>query len=209
MPVRTLQIPRQVPDQPLYLQLIPAILLAGILPFGALFIELLYILNSIWSNRIYYVFGFLMIVFGILILTTSLVSIIVVYFSLCAENYHWYLFRGMIDFRWWRSFLAGGSCGLYVFLYGIIYYATKLELSGAPSTILYFGWTLCMASTLSLVTGTVGFVACFVFIRSIYAAIKVISSASLIGRLINGMLAKRYHFIIQSIEHATPYIVCM
>jgi transmembrane 9 superfamily protein 2/4 len=90
VPVRTLQIPRQIPEQPFYLQFGPAVCLAGILPFGAFFIELFYILNSIWANRIYYVFGFLGLVFAILILTTSLVAIIVCYIALCSENYHWY-----------------------------------------------------------------------------------------------------------------------
>jgi transmembrane 9 superfamily protein 2/4 len=64
--------------------------LSGILPFCAVFIEFLYILNSLWSYQIYYVFGFLGAVFIILMLTTSLISILASYFALCAENYHWY-----------------------------------------------------------------------------------------------------------------------
>lgn len=44
-PVRTNQIPRQVPDQPWYLHTIPCMLLAGILPFGAVFIELFFIFS--------------------------------------------------------------------------------------------------------------------------------------------------------------------
>jgi transmembrane 9 superfamily protein 2/4 len=90
VPVRTLQIPRQVPDQPMYLKFIPAVAFAGILPFGALFIELFYILNSIWNSRIYYVFGFLTVIFWLLMITSALVSILVIYFALCSENYHWY-----------------------------------------------------------------------------------------------------------------------
>lgn len=163
VPVRTLQIPRQVPEQPFYLQFFPAVVMAGILPFGALFIELLYILNSIWANRIYYVFGFLMLVFLVLILTTSLVAIIVCYIALCAENYHW----------WWRSFFAGASCGAYVFLYGIVYYINYLELSGASSAIIYFAWTGAISAGLGLMTGTAGFVSCFLFIRQIYSSIKI------------------------------------
>jgi hypothetical protein len=50
-PVRTNQIPRQIPTQVLYLRPLPSILLGGILPFGAIFIELYFILNSIWFNR--------------------------------------------------------------------------------------------------------------------------------------------------------------
>ena len=67
-----------------------SMLLGGVLPFGALFIELFYIMNSVWSNRVFYVFGFLLTVFMILVVTCTLVSIIFCYFQLCAENYNWY-----------------------------------------------------------------------------------------------------------------------
>jgi transmembrane 9 superfamily protein 2/4 len=56
-PVRTNQIPRQIPDQPFYLRTIPSILMGGLLPFGAIFIELYFIMNSIWFHRIYYGLG--------------------------------------------------------------------------------------------------------------------------------------------------------
>jgi transmembrane 9 superfamily member 2/4 len=60
------------------------------LPFGAVFFELFFIMTSIWSNRIYYVFGFLLVVFIIMIITCSLVTILISYFQLCSENYHWW-----------------------------------------------------------------------------------------------------------------------
>lgn len=47
-PVRTNQIPRQIPDQSFYTRPIPGILMGGILPFGCIFIQLFFILNSIW-----------------------------------------------------------------------------------------------------------------------------------------------------------------
>jgi transmembrane 9 superfamily protein 2/4 len=108
-PTRTNQIPRQIPDQPRYLGTLPSIILGGILPFIAIFIELYVIMNSIWSQRIYYVFGFLFMVSIVLIITCSEVAILLVYFQLCSENYHW----------WWRSFLASGGAALYLFLYGL------------------------------------------------------------------------------------------
>eukprot|EP00955_Chlamydomonas_euryale_P108863 365885-Chlamydomonas_euryale.AAC.14 len=51
------QIPRQVPEQPWYLH--PAVVCAigGILPFGAIFIELFFILTSFWMQQFYYLFG--------------------------------------------------------------------------------------------------------------------------------------------------------
>jgi len=45
-PVRTNKIPRQVPEQPWYMHPAFSILIGGILPFGAVFIELFFILTS-------------------------------------------------------------------------------------------------------------------------------------------------------------------
>jgi transmembrane 9 superfamily protein 2/4 len=46
--VRTNQIPRQIPSQSIHTRTIPAMLMGGILPFGCIFIQLFFILNSIW-----------------------------------------------------------------------------------------------------------------------------------------------------------------
>ena len=46
-----------------------AVLVGGVLPFGAVFIELFFILSSVWLHQYYYVFGFLLIVFLILLVT--------------------------------------------------------------------------------------------------------------------------------------------
>ncbi|VDK44259.1 unnamed protein product [Anisakis simplex] len=102
-PVRTNQIPRQVPDQPWYLHTFPCMLLAGILPFGAVFIELFFIFSAIWENQFYYLFGFLFIVCVILYVSCAQISIVVAYFLLCAENYHW----------WWKSFTISGGSAIY------------------------------------------------------------------------------------------------
>ena len=40
--------PRAIPDQPMYTRPVPGILMGGILPFGCVFIQLFFILNSIW-----------------------------------------------------------------------------------------------------------------------------------------------------------------
>ena len=58
--VRTNPIPRHVPEQVFYTRPIPGIIMGGILPFGCIFIQLFFILNSIWSHQIYYMFGFLL-----------------------------------------------------------------------------------------------------------------------------------------------------
>ncbi|KAJ3390120.1 hypothetical protein HDU84_007945 [Entophlyctis sp. JEL0112] len=162
-PVRVNQIPRQIPDQIIYLRPVVSALLGGILPFGAIFIELYFIMNSIWFHKVYYVFGFLFLVFLILIITCSEVAILLCYFQLCAEDYHW----------WWKSYFTSGASAFYFYAYGIAYYLTKLKYENFASTVLYFGWTAVMAFALFSLTGTIGFTACFFFVRKIYASIKV------------------------------------
>lgn len=61
---------------------------------------------SIWMDQYYYVFGFTLIVAVILIVTCAEITMVLIYFQLCNEDYNW----------WWRSFLASGSTALYMFL---------------------------------------------------------------------------------------------
>ena len=138
-PVRTNQIPRQIPDQSVYTQPIPGIIMGGVLPFGCIFIQLFFVLNSIWSSQIYYMYGFLFLVFIILIITCSETTILLCYFHLCAEvrftkspnrfvtmrlrcmpsqDYHW----------WWRSFLTSGFTAFYLAVYCIHYFITKVAI---------------------------------------------------------------------------------
>jgi transmembrane 9 superfamily protein 2/4 len=117
-PVKTNQIPRQIPPYPFYLNRWMAALVGGLLPFAAIFVELYFILNSLWYHRIYYMFGFLFVVFWILIITCSLISIIMCYFHLCVEDYNWQ----------WRAFMTPAMSGFYVFVYSVLVFSQKLRM---------------------------------------------------------------------------------
>ncbi|XP_053129471.1 transmembrane 9 superfamily member 2-like isoform X2 [Hemicordylus capensis] len=162
-PVRTNQIPRQIPEQSFFTKPLPGIIMGGILPFGCIFIQLFFILNSIWSHQMYYMFGFLFLVFIILLITCSEATVLLCYFHLCAEDYHW----------WWRSFLTSSFTAVYLFIYAIHYFFSKLQITGTASTILYFGYTMIMVLIFFLFTGTIGFFACFWFVSKIYSVVKV------------------------------------
>lgn len=130
-PVRTNQIPRQIPPTTTYLRPIPSVLIVGLLPFGAIFVELYFIMSSIWFSRIYYMFGFLFLCYGLMIVVCASVAILMVYFLLCAENYNWQ----------WRSFIATGMSGGYVFLNCLLYLISKVRLGGLAGTVLYIGYS--------------------------------------------------------------------
>lgn len=86
-PIKANAIPRQVPLQPWYSRSTNAILVAGLIPFAVIFIELLFVFRSLWQDKsgYYYVFGFLAVVSVILILAVMETTIIAVYIQLCSE----------------------------------------------------------------------------------------------------------------------------
>mmetsp|Transcript_8140 Transcript_8140/g.26708 ORF Transcript_8140/g.26708 Transcript_8140/m.26708 type:complete len:633 (-) Transcript_8140:217-2115(-) len=161
-PVRTNQIPRLVPPQPWYMHPVLTTTFGGILPFGAVSVELFFIMSAIWLHQVYYIFGFLFLVMMILVATCAEITILLCYFQLCNEDYHW----------WWRSFLTSGSTALYVFLYSAFYFS-KLETNFALTYFLYFGYMSIISLGLFLVTGTVGFFSALWFNLVIFSSIKV------------------------------------
>ena len=132
------------------------------MPFAVVFVELYFIMKSIWLEQYYYMYGFLAIVGIILVVTTAEISIILTYFQLCSEDYRW----------WWRSWLASACSGLYIFGYAVLYYFTKSRIEGVVPTLLYFANTGLLCGLYSLAMGSVGFGASWWFVRKIFKAVK-------------------------------------
>merc|ERR1719356_2406670 len=163
LPVRTNAVARHVPDQPWFVQPISTALVGGIMPFGAVFTELFFIMSSLWQHQFYYLFGFLGMVLVILLITCAEISIMLTYFQLTAENHRW----------WWRSFLGSGASAIYVFLYSMFYYTNRLTINKVVPTMLYFGYMGIVSLLFFLLTGSIGAIASFSFVRGIYGSIKV------------------------------------
>ncbi|EEQ40538.1 hypothetical protein CLUG_04666 [Clavispora lusitaniae ATCC 42720] len=162
VPVRTNQIPRQIPSQPWYLRTVPAMLIAGLFPFGSIAVELYFIFSSLWFNRIFYMFGFLFFCFVLMIMTTALVSVLCIYYTLCSENYKWQ----------WKSFFIGGGCAIYVFLHAL-YFLKGEKLGDFTSFMLFSGYSAIISLLVFIVCGSVGFLSNLLFTRKIYSQIKI------------------------------------
>jgi transmembrane 9 superfamily protein 2/4 len=159
-PTKTSSVPRQIPQQAWYIRGPRTILLAGLIPFAVIFIELLFVFQSVWQDKsgYYYVFGFMAVVSAILLLTVAEVTVVTIYIQLCAENYHW----------WWQSFFVGGGSAVWVFLYCIWYYFMKLHITGFVSSMLFFSYSFMACCMYGLLTGTVGFLSAYIFVRRMY-----------------------------------------
>ncbi|XP_024544739.1 transmembrane 9 superfamily member 1 [Selaginella moellendorffii] len=161
-PCRVKTIPRPIPEKKWYLKPSIVALMGGLLPFGSIFIEMYFVFTSFWNYKVYYVYGFMLLVFVILLIVTVCVTIVGTYFLLNAENYHWQ----------WTSFFSAASTAAYVYLYSVYYYFMKTKMSGFFQTSFYFGYTLMLCVGLGSLCGAVGYLGSSVFVRRIYRNIK-------------------------------------
>ncbi|GJN13657.1 hypothetical protein PR202_gb00387 [Eleusine coracana subsp. coracana] len=161
-PCRVKTIPRPIPEKKWYLTPSVISLMGGLLPFGSIFIEMYFVFTSFWNYKVYYVYGFMLLVFVILLIVTICVTIVGTYFLLNAENYHWQ----------WTSFFSAASTALYVYLYSIYYYHVKTKMSGFFQTSFYFGYTLMFCLGLGILCGAIGYLGSTLFVRRIYRNIK-------------------------------------
>jgi len=162
-PCRINAVPRPIPEKKWFMEPSVIVAMGGILPFGSIFIEMYFIFTSFWAYKIYYVYGFMLLVFVILTVVTVCVTIVCTYFLLNAEDYRWQ----------WTSFLAAASTSGYVYLYSFYYFFFKTKMYGLFQTVFYFGYMALFSLALGLMCGTFGYVGTSAFVRKIYSTVKI------------------------------------
>ncbi|PON83758.1 Nonaspanin [Trema orientale] len=96
VPVNITKIPRDIPTLPWYMRTLPQMAIARILPFGAVYFELLYVIVSMWGHRIYTIYKILFVMFVLLLIIIALVNVGLTCYQLVAEDHKW----------WWRYTLS-------------------------------------------------------------------------------------------------------
>ncbi|XP_013794666.1 transmembrane 9 superfamily member 3-like [Limulus polyphemus] len=162
-PCRINAVPRPIPEKKWFMEPLVIILLGGVLPFGSIFIEMYFIFTSFWAYKIYYVYGFMLLVFLILAVVTVCVTIVCIYFLLNAEDYRWQ----------WTSFLAGASTAGYVYLYSLYYFFFKTKMYGLFQSVFYFGYMALFSIALGILCGTFGYIGTSTFVHKIYSTVKI------------------------------------
>jgi transmembrane 9 superfamily protein 3 len=114
------------------------------------------------NRQVYYVYGFMLLVFVILLIVTVCVTVVGTYFLLNSENYHWP----------WTAFGCGAAVSGYVALYSVHYFFWKTSMTGLLQTAFYFGRVGMFCTALALMCGAVGFTSASAFVRTIYRNVK-------------------------------------
>ena len=137
--------------------------ITGLVAFSTIFIEFIYIMNSLWNHKLYFLATFLWIGSILLMVVSAEVTIILTYINLCFGNYAW----------WWKSYLFGGSSSLFVLIYSIYYYIFNMHVTRFSPIVVYFGLMSLISSMVFLICGAVSSLSTFVFVKKIYSLIKI------------------------------------
>ena len=161
VPFEINKIPNIIPEKPWYLHYRYITFLTGLVGFATIFIELNYIMTSLWKHQIYFLGVFIWIGFFLFIFAIGEMTILVVYFNLCYGDYKW----------WWKSFIVGGSPVIYFVIYSIIYFF-YLNLESFSAVVVYFGIMILISCMAMLICGAASVFFCFGFIFWIYSKIS-------------------------------------
>jgi len=161
-PCRSNPNPREIPKAPWYRSFFCHMIIAGFIPFSAIYVELFYIYSSVWGHMYFSLYFILLIVFVLLIAVTIFITISLIYFTLNSENYNW----------WWRSFAYGGSCSLFVICYSFFYWDWS-GMNGLIQGVFYYGWILILAFLAFTMLGSLAFYGTKRFVKFIYSSVKI------------------------------------
>jgi hypothetical protein len=125
--------------------------------------ELYYVYASVWGHKMFVVWPVLALVFFLLVVVTAFVTVSSTFFLLASEDHRW----------WWRAFLCGGSTAFYVVGYSVYYWFFRSTMSGFFQGSFFFLNSGLAAYALFLLLGTVGFRSSELFVKKIFAAIKI------------------------------------
>jgi transmembrane 9 superfamily protein 2/4 len=136
-----------------------SIVICGCLPFAAMCVEMFFTLTWLWRNAFFYEPVFCFITFVAAAVMAASAATVTVYVQFSLQNHQW----------WWFSFLCGGSCGVYVWLYSLHMVPEGVGLF--TFVFVYAAEMLVISTGVTLVFGTLGFFASLTFARVIYRAL--------------------------------------
>ena len=155
-------VPSVIPEKPWYLHYKFLVIFTGLIGFATIFIELNYVMASLWRHQIYFMATFLWVSMFLFVIITGEMSILVVFWNLCYGDYNW----------WWKSFIIGASPVIYFVIYSIFYFFS-LRIQRFSAMVVYFGIMGFISAMGMFISGTTSVFLTLGFLNKIYSRIKV------------------------------------
>nr|POE92257.1 isoform 2 of transmembrane 9 superfamily member 5 [Quercus suber] len=138
----------EIPNQAWYMRTPAQMFLGGLLPFSIIYSMMDDIYASLYSLKVCGAFSTTFIAFVSVIALTVVLGIICTCYQLYKQDHQW----------WWRSVFRGGSIAIFMFAYGLYFYArAKAKIS--LSLLKFVGYNACIFYAVFLILGTIGFYA--------------------------------------------------
>jgi transmembrane 9 superfamily protein 2/4 len=131
--------------------------------FSTMIIELQFIMGALWVNQYYITMGVLLTSTLMMVIVCAQVSICICYYQLYCEDHRW----------WWASFRNCASTSGFMALYSLWYLKRNLVLVEGLSVLIYLTYMSLASICIGLVCGSIGFLACLWFTRTIYGALQI------------------------------------
>ena len=148
-------------NHPWYLRVRYAWFLTGFPPFFAIFVELYFVMDSLWKQDFYSLSKYLLVSIIILIIISSLIGIFFTFLNLCKGDYRW----------WWKCFFVSATPSIYIIIFSF-FYLFKLKLKQISSVLIYLNFMLLFSIIIALICGSSGLCLTFLFLTNIYSKIK-------------------------------------
>eukprot|EP01027_Heterolobosea_sp_BB2_P015819 GEZU01022606.1.p2 GENE.GEZU01022606.1~~GEZU01022606.1.p2 ORF type:complete len:352 (+),score=110.08 GEZU01022606.1:146-1201(+) len=142
-PCRPKNAVRVIPPAPWYRGAWAQFLVAGFLPFSAIYVELYYVFTSLWGTQLYTPYDILLLVFIILIVVAACITVALTYLQLSMEDHRW----------WWRSLFSGGSTAFFIYGYCVFFLHFESQMEGFLQLAFYFGYMFIICYAFFLMLG--------------------------------------------------------
>ncbi|KAL7705553.1 endosomal integral membrane protein [Lotmaria passim] len=162
-PTRVGRLAREIPEQSMLNRPLFMYSFYPCIPLLMVIIEVYYILQDLWAGQIYYSFGFLAMTALIWVMACGLTTISCLYYVLCYENHRW----------WWVAYMAPGGAGIHMLIPILYFFVSQLSAVSFASAVLFFAYMGMLSYLYGLAAGAIGVITSIIFVRKIYASIKI------------------------------------
>ncbi|KAK4582829.1 hypothetical protein RGQ29_025843 [Quercus rubra] len=157
----TIRFQSEIPNQAWYMKTPAQMFFGGFLPFICIFYMMDDIYASLYNLKVCGAFGTMLTAFIIVIIVTVLMGMGCTRYQLYKKDHQW----------WWRSVLRGGSLAIFMFAYGIYFYA-RASARISMNLLEFLGYNACIFYAVFLILGTIGYNAASIMFRQVDLDLK-------------------------------------